>query len=242
MALFENIHVNQEVEVRLRGAVYDGKVKYKGGVATKDGDWVGVALLVPAGDHDGLYRGRRYFQCPDGHGIFVRASNIRFPPKTSRKLRNTYRTVNRKSTHDELLFGHPIRPEVKDGPRAPVSIDEGYSASASVSFARGLQAMSAPRADHRLRHSISRVKPAATMARPFSALASYTYRSAPVSDDYDAEPDWTSRPSIRRTHMPESALANQVRRGWDDVHWVRELSVPSARDSMKRGQWNDISY
>ena len=46
MVLFDNIVVNQRVEVRMRAGVYKGTVKYKGPLNGVPGDWIGVALDV----------------------------------------------------------------------------------------------------------------------------------------------------------------------------------------------------
>ena len=37
-------------------------------------------LLVAVGENNGMLFGRRYFQCREKHGIFVRADKIRFIP------------------------------------------------------------------------------------------------------------------------------------------------------------------
>ena len=50
MVGFENIVLNQRIEVRMRAGVYKGTVKYKGPINGAPGDWIGVALDVP-----GLY-------------------------------------------------------------------------------------------------------------------------------------------------------------------------------------------
>ena len=47
MVLFENIVLNQRVEVRMRNGIYKGTVKYKGPINGVPGDWVGVALEEP---------------------------------------------------------------------------------------------------------------------------------------------------------------------------------------------------
>ena len=46
MVLFDNINVNQEVEVRWHGDVRKGKVRYKGQINGYKGDWVGVELYA----------------------------------------------------------------------------------------------------------------------------------------------------------------------------------------------------
>jgi len=47
MVLFENIKVNQRVEVLRDGLVYTGTVKYKGCINGVSGEWVGVELDLP---------------------------------------------------------------------------------------------------------------------------------------------------------------------------------------------------
>ena len=47
MVLFENINVNQRVEVLRDGRIYAGTVKYKGRINGISGEWVGVELDLP---------------------------------------------------------------------------------------------------------------------------------------------------------------------------------------------------
>ena len=47
MVSFTNIMLNQPVEVRKRGSICKGVVKYKGSLNGIPGDWVGVALSMP---------------------------------------------------------------------------------------------------------------------------------------------------------------------------------------------------
>ena len=44
MVLFENINVNQRVEVLLDGDIYSATVKYKGCINGVAGEWVGLEL------------------------------------------------------------------------------------------------------------------------------------------------------------------------------------------------------
>lgn len=53
MVLFDNVYLGQRVEVRWNDGIYKGTVQYKGPIATKNGEWVGVALDCP-GKHTGL--------------------------------------------------------------------------------------------------------------------------------------------------------------------------------------------
>ena len=51
MVLFVNVNLNQRVEVHYCRAVFRGTVRYKGSIANKRGDWVGVALDKPSKHH-----------------------------------------------------------------------------------------------------------------------------------------------------------------------------------------------
>ena len=51
MVLHANVNVGQRVEVLLGGNIYRGIVRYKGCIATKKGDWVGVEFDLPGKDY-----------------------------------------------------------------------------------------------------------------------------------------------------------------------------------------------
>eukprot|EP01062_Namystynia_karyoxenos_P058348 TRINITY_DN49909_c0_g1_i1.p1 TRINITY_DN49909_c0_g1~~TRINITY_DN49909_c0_g1_i1.p1 ORF type:complete len:977 (+),score=324.34 TRINITY_DN49909_c0_g1_i1:107-2932(+) len=54
-------------------------VRYVGPLQHVKGDWVGLQFDEPGvGNHDGSVSGKRYFDCPAGHGLFVRAGTV-FP-------------------------------------------------------------------------------------------------------------------------------------------------------------------
>ncbi|VDI74154.1 Hypothetical predicted protein [Mytilus galloprovincialis] len=236
MVLHQNVNVGQRVEVKVHNRIYRGTVKYKGAIIHKPGDWVGVSLEKPVedymltvGDNDGMLMGRRYFQCNNGHGIFVRANCIRFIPLT-RWTYNKYHKVADTAEVDEPLFYSS--PKAAD----PTMISEDMERRVKTGASFGDPFSRAKR--YPLTHSVGNRIPAATMTRSMTSL-SYTTR--PIHAEYDIEDDFISYPSIPRTHMPYSALRNQVKRGWEGAHYVREMSVGTGRDSMKFSQWNDVS-
>lgn len=47
-------------------------LRYQGKTEFADGVWLGVELPGPDGKNDGTVDGKRYFTCPDKHGLFVR--------------------------------------------------------------------------------------------------------------------------------------------------------------------------
>lgn len=55
-----------------------GIVKYIGKLEFDQLDrmFIGIHLDIPLGITDGTVRGRRYFQCPPSHGVFVLPHNI----------------------------------------------------------------------------------------------------------------------------------------------------------------------
>lgn len=49
-------------------------VQFVGNTLFAPGDWIGIELEDASGKNDGAVQGQRYFECPLGHGMFVRPS------------------------------------------------------------------------------------------------------------------------------------------------------------------------
>uniref|UniRef100_A0A3P8XY31 Dynactin subunit 1 n=1 Tax=Esox lucius TaxID=8010 RepID=A0A3P8XY31_ESOLU len=62
--------------VEVIGKGQRGTVAYVGATLFATGKWVGVILDEPKGKNDGTVQGKRYFQCDENCGIFVRQSQI----------------------------------------------------------------------------------------------------------------------------------------------------------------------
>uniref|UniRef100_A0A8C0F6Y9 Dynactin subunit 1 n=1 Tax=Bubo bubo TaxID=30461 RepID=A0A8C0F6Y9_BUBBB len=71
--------VGSRVEVIGKG--HRGTVAYVGATLFATGKWVGVILDEAKGKNDGTVQGRKYFTCEENHGIFVRQSQVRSPPR-----------------------------------------------------------------------------------------------------------------------------------------------------------------
>jgi dynactin 1 len=52
-------------------------VRHVGPVHFQPGEWVGIELEEPTGKNDGSVQGQRYFDCEQGHGMFLRAAGVR---------------------------------------------------------------------------------------------------------------------------------------------------------------------
>lgn len=67
----------------------NGVIRFIGSTQFAPGEWVGVELEEDTGKNDGSVQGDRYFDCPMGHGMFVRPVTVTIlaqppaPPKAA---------------------------------------------------------------------------------------------------------------------------------------------------------------
>ncbi|XP_064639158.1 uncharacterized protein LOC135494801 [Lineus longissimus] len=242
MVLFNNIVVGQRVEVKYEGKICKGTVRYKGGVGNQPGEWVGVELDSPVGNHNGLYHGRRYFQCPDKHGIFADAINIRFM-MLKRCVFNRYKSVERDASRhcEEKLFTNTCIPGSSECENPAF-----YKKQKAGGFLNTRERQRPKTADFRLSHSVSNTMAPATRFQPQSARLPYKWDadlSRSSSFRQDGEDDvWISTPTVPKTHMPHSVQSYLTRKGWGDHKLIRESTVATFRDNFRRKYSNSISF
>ncbi|CAB3979641.1 Hypothetical predicted protein [Paramuricea clavata] len=104
MVNFENLKIGSRVQTSKDGEIFQGTVRYKGGLITREGNWVGVELDKPVGYTSGLFKGYKYFQCNAKRGIFIRPRRLHLMGNWRTMSGNGYRTVSTKSYVDETLF------------------------------------------------------------------------------------------------------------------------------------------
>ncbi|KAK2566544.1 Dynactin subunit 1 [Acropora cervicornis] len=74
MVFFHNINPGARVQVKWRGEIESGTIRYAGSLVAKDGDWVGVELDNAVGNTSGLFKGIQYFHCRNGHDYMIHTS------------------------------------------------------------------------------------------------------------------------------------------------------------------------
>lgn len=60
-------------------------VQFIGNTHFAPGDWIGVELENASGKNDGALQGQRYFDCPPGHGMFIRPAVLKIVDESTPK-------------------------------------------------------------------------------------------------------------------------------------------------------------
>ena len=223
MVLFDNVVVGQFVEVKHKGYLLFGTVRFKGYLNGTDGKWVGLELEYPFGNHNGCWRGRYYFKCKSNHGIFTHSSNIRFHMK-SRQSRNNYHKVSNNSFFDQnLFFGG------SNNCLDCYSISYDYAQQAKTAFENiADNSLFSKAKKYPLNHSISRTVPAATMIKQDYSQIPYQLQPSSNLTYFTLDDEFSPKPTIPHYTMPHQALKRQLKRGeWEDygLHRPRFFTV-----------------
>ncbi|PWN51530.1 hypothetical protein IE53DRAFT_378882 [Violaceomyces palustris] len=131
-----------------------GEVLFVGQTSFAPGLWVGVELDHPNGKNNGVVQGKRYFECREGHGVFVRSSQVHVlapEDEFGESLQDEEepyleRPQPKVTNHDAFKTTAPQKPSARSQLRAP-------SPSKSVATPTTLS------------------RPPSTLARPRSSLA-----------------------------------------------------------------------
>ena len=62
--------------VQITGKDSVGTVAFVGTTQFSTGKWIGVVLDDAVGKNNGVVQGKKYFSCPENHGIFVRQGQL----------------------------------------------------------------------------------------------------------------------------------------------------------------------
>jgi len=130
-----------------------GKLCFIGQVHFAKGDWAGVALDHPMGNHDGVAHNRRYFQCPANHGIFTRVgrlSNVMKIPETmdvgkyglrnSKVFEREYeKTPPPTQQQPSVVLQQQQQKEITSIRKSPIRETSPFASSKTVSFSNNQQ-------------------------------------------------------------------------------------------------------
>ncbi|OQS55165.1 CLIP1 [Ecytonucleospora hepatopenaei] len=70
----KDLKIGENVTINGR---FSGVVKFIGKIDGKDGIWVGLELEKPVGKNNGSYKNKKYFDCKENHGVFIRYDKIK---------------------------------------------------------------------------------------------------------------------------------------------------------------------
>ncbi|KAI1611341.1 dynactin 1 [Exophiala viscosa] len=103
----------------------EGVVRYIGPLQIAAGEWLGLELADGSGKNDGSVKGQRYFDCPPGHGIFVRKESAA--------------KVSKPSSQDAKVNGAPAstKPVTKPRPSSGVTADVARKRQSFMSTGSG---------------------------------------------------------------------------------------------------------
>ena len=79
MIELSEFQIGQHVELT------DGRtatIRFLGSPQFAAGEWIGLQLDDGSGKNDGAVQGQRYFDCPPGHGMFVKPAAVRVEEPT----------------------------------------------------------------------------------------------------------------------------------------------------------------
>ncbi|KAJ3210829.1 Microtubule-associated tumor suppressor candidate 2 [Clydaea vesicula] len=107
---FRGLKVGDRVSVDVQGEKCFGLLKYIGpfDARPESGVWCGLKLDHAIGKHNGVVAGKRYFNCEENHGIFVKMENVSVVYKPKRTV------PKRESVQSEQHFSqNPLTQEIQ---------------------------------------------------------------------------------------------------------------------------------
>nr|KAF6429718.1 hypothetical protein HJG59_009046 [Molossus molossus] len=178
------LRVGSRVEVIGKG--HRGTVAYVGATLFATGKWVGVILDEAKGKNDGTVQGRKYFTCDEGHGIFVRQSQIQV-------FEDGADTTS---------------PETPDSSASKALKREGTDSAAKTSKLRGLKPKKAPTARKTTTRRPKPTRPASSTGVAGASSSLGPSGSASAGELSSSEPSTPAQTPLAAPIIPTPALTS----------------------------------
>ncbi|XP_059515364.1 dynactin subunit 1 isoform X1 [Myotis daubentonii] len=178
------LRVGSRVEVIGKG--HRGTVAYVGATLFATGKWVGVILDEAKGKNDGTVQGRKYFTCDEGHGIFVRQSQIQV-------FEDGADTTS---------------PETPDSSASKALKREGTDSAAKTSKLRGLKPKKAPTARKTTARRPKPTRPASSTGVAGASSSLGPSGSASAGELSSSEPSTPAQTPLAAPVIPTPALTS----------------------------------
>ncbi|XP_045684876.1 dynactin subunit 1 isoform X5 [Phyllostomus hastatus] len=202
------LRVGSRVEVIGKG--HRGTVAYVGATLFATGKWVGVILDEAKGKNDGTVQGRRYFTCEEGHGIFVRQSQIQV-------FEDGADTTS---------------PETPDSSASKALRREGTDSATKTSKLRGLKPKKAPTARKTTARRPKPTRPASSTGVAGASSSLGPSGSASAGELSSSEPSTPAQTPLAAPIIPTPALTSPGA--------VPPLPSPSKEEEGLRAQVRDL--
>ncbi|KAF9169409.1 hypothetical protein BGX21_007549 [Mortierella sp. AD011] len=197
-----------------------GYVRYAGQTSFATGKWVGVEYDLPKGKNAGVVEGKRYFECKDKHGVFVRPSQVKIVAETGEAQPETTGRASRPTS----MVG---RTAIGTGSRTGVAGSRPSSVRATASTASS----AAP--GSRLSRPVAR-RPTATDSTPESPGSSRRIRGSPqVQKDDDSAIAERFQPATPPVNRQLQHLQQQMQQQLQQ-QLQQPQDVPTADDEEAR--------
>ncbi|XP_078668163.1 dynactin subunit 1-like isoform X34 [Branchiostoma floridae x Branchiostoma belcheri] len=180
--------VGMRVEVAGKGLV--GTVAYVGTTMFASGKWIGVVLDEKKGKNNGTVQGKKYFNCDDGFGIFVRQSQLNVLEDQSGGSASTPSTPSQeeKSVAKRTPGSRAPRPRSTafETPRASRGSRENLETSKTANSDQPKKSKKSPTSSN-LEETIKEMKESTPLSTPASTPVGPTGPTQAEMDEKDRE-------------------------------------------------------
>ncbi|KAJ1033941.1 hypothetical protein NDA16_000149 [Ustilago loliicola] len=211
------LHLHSRVKVSNLG---HGEVLFVGQTSFAAGVWVGIELDNPNGKNNGSVQGKRYFECQDGYGVFVRSSQVHV------------------LSPEEEMHSVDEEPQARPTPAARAT-RPGVTATPSATAAARLSSVTGPASRSGSSLALSRLGPRSSAGSAVSSgRTSASQRLMDHDDDngaYDHNEEEDDEDLLATESPTIGHLAGPARRAREDIDDADEADQTISADNPSAG-------